>query len=391
LSRSPTLGCWSRGRRPMRLGGALQRGARAIVPLGWIRESTLHRRPRADARHDGHVSGVSRDRPCEAPLVRFCSPSAFASHAASFVGPILPRIGRCRFGVRRAALLAPRVRPALPQPIRSPMRFCARRPRRDPGHVGVPGSPYSAASVGTGHASSRVRRRRRSATRGRIAWPGRGAPLHPGGAHGVRPFAVLLLPARLRGRCPPRRSPPAVSRRVCPDDFRRGINRASRRRSRSCHPRCFGRRSIEDVRRGFWAWVFLADNPCRRRACPLARASFGNGRDCLGLCLSQVCRSAMRRRSDGLDPVPDRRPPERVLQDARWRDGELYRFRFLSARGFAAATSPGRCFADSSRDAHPAGHNRPFSVLMRLTPSRSVDSFRVDPGPAPCLRFVHLP
>jgi hypothetical protein len=29
------------------------------------------------------------------------------------------------------------------------------------------------------------------------------------------------------------------------------------------------------------------------------------------------------------------------------------------------------CFADSSRDALPVGHNRPCSVLMRLTPSRS--------------------
>jgi len=99
-----------------------------------------------------------------------------------------------------------------------------------------------------------IHRRRRSATRCRIAWPGRDATLRPGGAHGVHPFAVLLLPARLRGRCPPCRIPLAVLRPVCPDNFRRGISRATQTRSRSCHPLVFGRQPIEDVRRGFWVW-----------------------------------------------------------------------------------------------------------------------------------------
>ena len=62
--------------------------------------------------------------------------------------------------------------------------------------------------------------------------------------------------------------------RVRPDNFRRGIGRASPHRSRSCHPRWFGRQPIAGrIRRGSWAfWFFLASNPCRRDACPLARA-----------------------------------------------------------------------------------------------------------------------
>jgi hypothetical protein len=50
-----------------------------------------------------------------------------------------------------------------------------------------------------GSCADPILRGRRSATRtrGRVARPGRRK--RPGGAHGVHPFAVLLLPARLRG------------------------------------------------------------------------------------------------------------------------------------------------------------------------------------------------
>ena len=165
---------------------------RATARAAWRRFSVgLVRRPAwVDAANRACIAGparmlattdilwMSRDRPCGAPLVRFCSPSAFSSHAASWrlVGPMMPLTGRCRFGVRRAALLAPRVRPALPQPIRSPMRFCARRPRRDPGHA------CARVPVNRGrrrHESCvvSIHRRRRSATRCRscVARPGRSA------------------------------------------------------------------------------------------------------------------------------------------------------------------------------------------------------------------------
>jgi len=121
----------SRGRRPVRLGGALQRGTRRFAPLV-DRPASLPciagpaRMLVTDTR--------SRDRPCGAPLVRFCplQRSPATPRLRRFSYPMMPLIGRCRFGVRRPALLAPRVRPALPQPIRPPMRFFARRPRRDP-------------------------------------------------------------------------------------------------------------------------------------------------------------------------------------------------------------------------------------------------------------------
>jgi hypothetical protein len=82
---------------------------------------------------------VSRDRPDGAPLMRFRPLQR---------SPATPRLimvqpchgsGRCRFDVRRPAP-APRVRPALPRPIRSPMRFFAHRPRRDsrPESAGIP-------------------------------------------------------------------------------------------------------------------------------------------------------------------------------------------------------------------------------------------------------------
>jgi len=82
---------------------------------------------------------VSSDRPDGAPLMRFRPLQR---------SPATPRLimvqpchgsGRCRFGVRRPAP-APRVSPALPRPIRSPMRFFAHRPRWDsrPESAGVP-------------------------------------------------------------------------------------------------------------------------------------------------------------------------------------------------------------------------------------------------------------
>jgi len=119
----------------------------------------------------------SRDRPCGAPLVRFCplQRSPATPRLRRFSYPMMPLIGRCRFGVRRPALLAPRVRPALPQPIRPPMRFFARRPRRDPRPEGA-GVPVIRGRRRHGSCVVSIHRRRRSATRTRSAWPGRDFP-----------------------------------------------------------------------------------------------------------------------------------------------------------------------------------------------------------------------
>jgi hypothetical protein len=322
LRRSPTLWFRSRGRRPVRLGGALQRGTR------------VHRSAWIDARADPAspappgcsprrtLSWVSRDRPCGAPLVRFYAPSAYSSHAASFVvGPILPRIGRCRFGVRRPALLVRASAPRAPAAVPS-AHAVLRSSGRDETLSWGPRNPRPSSEQVMRRL---VRRRRRSATRTELRGPAGTPCVCPGGAHGVRPFAVLLLPARLRGRCPPRRIPLAVSRTVCPDNFRRGISRATQPRSRSCHPRCFGRQPIGD------AFAAAPGFMCSSRAirAVVARVLWralasGGGRDCLGLCLSQVF-GALSRCSDGLDPVPGRQPPE-------------IRFRLLSARGLSLAT-----------------------------------------------------
>jgi hypothetical protein len=112
--------------RPVRLGGALQRGARAsmsrqnhatevarpreLVHLralaltccfsnGFVFERPSRTFPASPASPVCSSPDTrSRGRPGEAPLVRFRSPSAHVSHAA-YCFPVLPGTGRSRFGV----------------------------------------------------------------------------------------------------------------------------------------------------------------------------------------------------------------------------------------------------------------------------------------------------
>lgn len=167
-----------------------------------------------------------------------------------------------------------------------------------------------------------------------VAWPGRDAFLRPGGARGVRPFAVLLLPARLRGRRPPRRIPLAVSRHVRPDNFRRGIGRASPSRSGSCHPRSV--RATADRRTFAAAPGFVCP---REQSVPSSRVSFGARRLVLAAAVTALgfasVRCSGRRCAARTGSTPFRAIGLRSeVSMAMNRRGVLYRFRFLSARGF---------------------------------------------------------
>jgi hypothetical protein len=85
-----------------------------------------------------------------------------------------------------------------------------------------------------------------------------------------------------------------------------------------CHPLC-ERQPIADVRRGFWVFLCLADNPFR--SVSLHRS----GRDCRGLCLSQVFGTPLERCPRGLEDRVGRQPPE-------------IRFRLLSAHELGLVT-----------------------------------------------------
>lgn len=313
----PTLAWWSLGRRPVRLGGALQRGTRAgirsdhatqVNPASPAPPGCPPRRTRS--------SSVSRDRPCGAPLVRFYS----LQRSPATPRLELPSGGATRrtMPLRRSSAGPVGVRECAPRCRSRSVRPCgftlvSRDGTRDMLGCSGPRKPRPP--------SARVMRRLESSEAAfryplpKLRGPAETLCSRLGGAHGVRPFAVLLLPARLRGRCPSRRNPPAVSRSRRPDDFRRGIGRATLHRSGSWHPLCSG--DVRSMARSPQLLGLVCPSRAIRavdRACPLARAlNFAGGRDCLGLCLSQVFGTPLGRCSDGLDPIPGRLPPERVL------------------------------------------------------------------------------
>jgi len=165
----------------------------------------------------------SRDRPGGAPLVRFCAPSAFASHAAS-------SSGRSGDATHRT------------MPLR----------RWSAGTVGLASEPRGAAAGPSAHAvfrssaatgpktggcwgprnprppSARVMRRLDSSEATfrypypkRVARPGVSAFV-PAALMGFVPSQCCSCPRGFRGRCPPRRIPLAVSRTSAPIIFAGG-------------------------------------------------------------------------------------------------------------------------------------------------------------------------
>jgi hypothetical protein len=206
--------------RPVRLGGALQRGAvlRCLVnttPLKWRGRASLFTFERLSGRVASATSfslGArartipaspaspessspdtrSRGRPGEAPLVRFCSPSAHVSHAACCL-PVLPSTGRSRFGVVGRSCCTR----LTPRTLAGPSALAVSRSEAATGpwmlrrKVPVNRGRRLVGSC-VGRSSGPAFRYPYQRSRGPS-----GTFKRPGGALGVHPFAVLLLPARL--------------------------------------------------------------------------------------------------------------------------------------------------------------------------------------------------
>jgi hypothetical protein len=150
-------------------------------------------------------------------------------------------------------------------------------------------------------------RRRRSATRAESRGPAGTLVRVPAALMGFVPSQCCSCPRGFGGVVRPVVSHLPFRDPRRPDNFRRGIGRASRDRSRSAHPRYFGRQPIEGALAAAPGLGFpsRAIRAVDARVLWRARLSLVGGRDCLGLCLFQVF-GALSRCSDGLDPAPGR-------------------------------------------------------------------------------------
>jgi hypothetical protein len=209
---------------------------------------------------------------------------------------------------------------------------------------------------------------------------GSAGPIGSGDAHGIFPFAVLFLSARFRN-VSAALSPHAVgwaSTSIC---FYRGIDRlilfAAAGSGTARSSSVWGPRSPTYTRK-------TADRGSPPRLLGLdpvhspypAIISAAAGRSCLGFCLFQVfghhdkCAHAISKHRLSLQP------PARCAQVAlpapirSWVCGQLL------TRCIGHVWSP---------HANPC-NRRPFSVLMRLTPSLSA-AISSRPGTTPCVRF----
>jgi hypothetical protein len=246
-----------------------------------------------------------------------------------------------------------RVRPALPQPFRPPMRFCARPAATRP-FRGVPV----------------IRGRRRS--RSCVVWfVGGDVPL-PAPNCVARPGRLAFVPAALMGFVPSQCC-------SCPRGFGGVVRPVVSHlpfREPSAPIIFVGGSAVPlsldldlathvvsgDSRSGTRSPRLLGLGVPREQSVPSSRVSFGArlrlaaAETALGFA-SLRCSGRCRAARTGSTP-----------------------FRAASLRKSASGSYPlvgfrlrlgWMCFADSSRDARPVGHNRPCSVLMRLTPSRS--------------------
>lgn len=178
-----------------------------------------------------------------------------------------------------------------------------------------------------------------------IAQPGR-ATSGPGGAHGVWPFAVLLLPG---SRVP--------SHRPAHMPFFRAVRqKGSRLAGPAVLSESINQAAGRDARFGFWA--YMPDKPC-----PLIAIT---GRYCLGLCSSS-------RSSNAAAAVAFLRP----WLATRWPGLDT----------LASRQSPGTASGPIRPWASWRGCHLPFGVLQGLA-SRS-RPVRIATGSSPCLRFSH--
>jgi len=185
------------------------------------------------------------------------------------------------------------------------------------------------------------------------AWPGY---FHPGGAPGVRPFAVLTRPARV-GAFPP----------VWPT-CRFLVDPLRRYRSEDRSP--WNVTDNEAVDRGS-ATAASGNDPRRPVRASPARFAGIEGETALGFASCRFSVTALVRRG-GLEIRLGHRPLERGINRGRPLTRKPAHGRLCPLPGPIRSWALRFTAWGAPFDPTPPGRNRPFSVLKRPTPSRSV-------------------